>query len=158
MKTMMIEILTIRKIRTDDFEPLYELLADPEVMEFLEPPFTRDRTMRFLESAGLSDPPLIYAVENEKGDFIGYVIYHDYDEDSKEIGWVLKKYAWGKGFAKQLTEQLIARAYSEGKSTVIECVPEQVVTKHLAELFGFTYTGRIEGRDVYRLGFHGNGS
>lgn len=138
-------------MKSDDLEVLHELLSDPGVMEYLEPPFTKERTIRFLESAGLSDPPLIYAAEDENCSFMGYVIYHDYDADSKEIGWVLKKEAWGKGYAKELTKQLIERAVSEEKSLIIECVPEQKATKHIAESFGFTYSGRSDSCDLYRL-------
>lgn len=143
--------LTIRKKKDAGLEDLYALLSDPKVMEFLEPPFTRERTAQFHQSAGLSDPPLIYAVENKSGLFIGYVIDHDYKPGSKEIGWVLKRDVWGKGSAKALTEQLIARADSEGKSVVIECAPEQTVTKHIAEAFGFASVGRRDGCEVYKL-------
>jgi len=38
--------------------------------------------------------PLIYAVETANRDFVGYVIYHDYDKESKEIGWVLRRAFW----------------------------------------------------------------
>ena len=144
-------MITIRKIKSTDLEDLYKLLSDPKVMEFLEPPFTEEKAVLFLESAGLSDPPLIYAAENENGVFIGYVIFHDFDADSKEIGWVLKRDVWGNGYAKGLTEQLIQRAGAEGKCAVIECTPEQNATKHIAEIFGFTYTGRCDGCDVYKL-------
>ena len=143
--------LNIRRFRDSDLPELYKLLSDPDVMRFLEPPFSPEQTKSFLESAGLSDPPLIYAAENAGGSFIGYVIYHDYDAGSKEIGWVLKKDVWGKGCAKELTKQLIEKANSEGKSVIIECIPEQSVTKHIAELFGFAYTGRADGCDVYKL-------
>ena len=143
-------------MKNADFEVLHELLSDHEVMKFLEQPFTKEKTAQFLESAGLSDPPLVYAVEDESGCFIGYVIYHDYDAGSKEIGWVLKKDVWGKGYAKKLTEQLIARAASEGKSVIIECVPEQRATKHIAEVFGFAYTGRY-GRKRIMTFYDSNG-
>ncbi len=144
-------MVTIRKMRKTDLEALYELLSDPRVMAFLEPPYTKEKTAQFLGSAGLSDPPLIYSAEDGKGNFIGYVIYHDYDAGSKEIGWVLKKDAWGNGYAKELTKQLVARAASEGKSVMIECLPDQAATKHIAGLFGFVYTGRRNGLDVYKL-------
>ena len=149
-------MITIRKMKAADFGSLYELLSDPVVMEFLEPPYTKQKTKQFLEFAGLSDPPLVYAVENENDSFIGYVIFHDYDTESKEIGWVLQRNAWGKGYAKELTGQLIAKAASEGKSAVIECVPEQSITKHIAEVFGFSYTGRYDGCDVFRLDLNGS--
>ena len=39
MKT---EKLTIRKMTTEDLFPLYHVLSDPEVMEYLEPPFSME--------------------------------------------------------------------------------------------------------------------
>ena len=78
-----------------------------------------------MQSAGLALSPLIYAVETANRDFVGYVIYHDYDEESKEIGWVLRRAFWGRGYAGKLTKQLIEKAYAEGKSAVLECSPTQ---------------------------------
>lgn len=52
----------------------------------------------------------IYAVIDEDRIFIGYVIYHDYEEDSIEIGWILSRRFWGKGIAEALTNQLIHKS------------------------------------------------
>ena len=112
--------ITIRKMRPGDADALYRLLSDPAVMRYLEPPFDRVQTEDFLRRAGLAEPPLVYAAE-ENGDFIGYVIYHAYDEQSVEIGWVLLPEYWGRGYASALTERLIDRARQEQKSVVIEC-------------------------------------
>lgn len=66
--------LKIRKMNKNDFEPLYELLSEPKVMKYLEPPYTKEKIKQFLIDAGLSDPPRIFAVD--KGNtFIGYVIF-----------------------------------------------------------------------------------
>ena len=142
--------LTIRNMRAGDLAPLHALLSDPRVMEHLEPPYTAARTERFLQTAGLSEPPLVLAVEAH-GAFAGYVIYHAYDETSVEIGWVLAPDCWRKGYASALTERLIDRARSEGKNVVLECAPGQSVTEHIAERFGFSYHGREDRCDVYRL-------
>ena len=83
----------LRMMRREDADELYALLSDEAVMRWLEPPFTREQAERFLEQAGLSDPPLIYAAENMAGEFLGYAIYHDYDEYSRELGWVLNCYS-----------------------------------------------------------------
>ena len=144
-------ILHIRHFEEKDLLPLYELFSDEEVMRYIEPPFTLEQTKTFLKKAGLSDPPLIYAAEDEAGAFAGYVIYHNYAEDSKEIGWILMREYWRQGCAQALTKQLIARAGSEGKSVVIECSPEQQITRRIAEKFGFTYAGSRDGCDVYML-------
>ncbi len=142
--------LKIRKMDIDDLEPLYMLLSNAQVMRFLEPPFSRDRTERFLAEAGLSDPPLILAAE-AYGLFIGYVIFHDYDDESSEIGWVLLPEYWGRGFASCLTEMLIERGRQLNRQLVIECDPEQKVTRHIALKYGFLYEGREDGLDIYRL-------
>ncbi len=142
--------LTIRSMTKRDLEPLYDLLSDSRVMHFLEPTYTREKTEEFLIHAGLSNPPLIYSVD-EDGQFIGYVIYHDYDEDSIEIGWVLHPNYWRKGYATHLTKLLKERALSSKKQVVIECSPKQEVTKHIAYKNGFSYEGLINGLDVFRF-------
>lgn len=142
--------LRLRAMRRGDLDELYALLSDAEVMRWLEPPFTREQTERFLEQAGLSEPPLIYAAESAAGEFLGYVIYHDYDERSRELGWVLKRSAWHKGYADEMTDLLTALAQREGEDAVIECVPEQTVSARIARRHGFSFEGRADGLDVYR--------
>jgi len=82
-------------------------------------------TETFLQSAGLILSLLIYVVETANHDFVGYVINQDYDAESKEIGWVLRRAFWGRGYAGTLTKQLIEKAYAERKSAVLECSPTQ---------------------------------
>ena len=143
--------LRIRRFEERDLKSLHELLSDEKVMRFIEPPFTIEQTRYFLGNAGLTEDPLIYAVEDENGVFIGYVIYHDYDDNSKEIGWVIRPQFWGEGYASKLTEQLVEKSCSERKSCIIECSPEQHATKHIAEKHGFTYLGQYDGLDVFKL-------
>ena len=52
--------------------------------------------------------------------------------------------------ASLLTKQLVAMAASEGNDAVIECVPEQQVTRIIAENHGFRKVGESSGLDVYR--------
>ena len=116
--------LTIRRLRPSDAEALYRILSDRQVMRYLEPPYDRLQTEQFLREAGLSEPPLVYGTE-EDGRLLGYVIYHAYDPDSMELGWVLSPDCWGKGYASRLTDRLVELAHRAGKTAVIECVPEQ---------------------------------
>ena len=116
--------LTIRRLRSSDAEALYRILSDRQVMRYLEPPYDRLQTEQFLREAGLAEPPLVYGAE-EDGRLLGYVIYHAYDPDSMELGWVLSPDCWGKGYASRLTDRLVELAHRAGKTAVIECVPEQ---------------------------------
>ena len=119
--------IIIRRMRSGDGDELYRLLSDPMVMRYLEPPYDRVQTEAFLHDAGLSEPPLVYAVQKDEH-FIGYVIYHEYDADSMEIGWVLFPEYWGRGYAS-----------------------EQTATMHLAGKWGFRNDGVSDGLAVYRL-------
>ena len=118
--------LIIRKMCENDLHPLYELLSNPKVMAYLEPPYSLSQTESFLRAAGLPECPLVYAV-TENGRFIGYVIYHE----------------------SELTDMLIEKAQRDKKNLVIECVPEQVKTRHVALKKGFEYIGNYDGLDVF---------
>ena len=142
--------MLIRKMKKSDLMPLYRLLSDEKVMEHIEPVFDLEKTEAFLESAGLCAEPLIWAVEDD-GAFIGYAIYHDYDETSREVGWVLCPEYWGKGVATELTKELTQRAFADGKDAVIECAPAQEVTRHIALKLGFKPIGQRDGCEVFRM-------
>ena len=141
--------LILRRMTPEDFLPLHELLSDGNVMAFLEPAYNREQTAGFLEKAGLSDPPRVLAVERD-GCFAGYAIWHKYEEGSMEIGWVLSPVFWGQGIATELTRILTDRAHSMGRAAVIECVPAQAATRHIAEKAGFRPTGNRDGLLVFR--------
>ena len=142
--------LKIRKMKNSDLESLYKLLSNSKVMKFLEEPYNKAQTLDFLTNAGMSEPPLVYAVDKDD-DFIGYVIFHDYDDLSYEIGWVLYPCCWGKGYASYLTKLLIEKAFEINKEVVIECDPKQEATKHIALKYGFQYEGVEDDLEVYRL-------
>ena len=147
------ERLLIRPFVPEDEEELFRALSDPEVMRFLEPPFSREQTGAFLREAGLSSPPLIYALERkDSGRLAGYCIFHPYDSPGEyELGWALCRDCWGRGFAGQATKALIAQAGRMAlESLVIEFCPEQGASRKLAEKFGFRPAGTRDGLEVYR--------
>lgn len=100
--------------------------------------------------AGLSEPPLIYAAE-EDGAFLGYVIFHRYGgEDAAELGWVLRRSAWGRGYAGRLTALLLSAAEGKWAEAVIECAPQQRASARVAERLGFREEGMADGCRVFR--------
>ena len=144
---------TIRRFAAEDIYDLYEALSDESVMRFIEHPFSMKDTEDFLRDVGLSDEPLVYAlVWNETNRVIGHVIFHPYEEDSYEIGWIINKAYWGKGIASEVTTALLdwAQALSV-RSCVIECDTMQVVSSHIAQKLGFQYESENDGCAVYRI-------
>lgn len=145
------ERLHIRKFQADDLDNLFALLSDEDVMRYLEAPYTKEATEVFLRRCGMADEPLVYAVEDRSGAFVGYVIYHPYDADSYEIGWVLHKSHWGKGYASELTQRLIEDARTRTDNLIIECLPSQTATREIALKHHFSFVEHRDGLDVYRL-------
>ena len=79
-------------------------------------------------------------MDDENG-FAGYVVYHQFDQDSMEIGWVVYPEQWGKGYVSELTEQLIEKERTAKKGLVNECDPGQSVSRFIEEKYGFTCLG-----------------
>ncbi len=147
------ERLLVRKFNETDTDDLFETLSDEAVMKYIEPPFSRNQTQKFILEAGLCEPPLVYALEwRETGKVIGHVIFHPYEEESYEIGWILNRNYWAKGIADELTKALVYYAkVHEISSLIIECDKEQVASKHIALKNGFVFVGEEDGCEVYRL-------
>ncbi len=145
--------LRIRPFRPADLDDLADLLADPEVMRHIEPPYSRAAACTFLHQYGLGPNPAIFAVEDASG-FAGYVIYHPYTPDSWELGWVLSRAVWGQGYASALTARLIEDARLRTNRLVIECSTAQEATRRIALKHGFTPAAPRDGLDVYCLDLH----
>ena len=147
----------LRMMRREDADELYALLSDEAVMRWLEPPFNRAQAERFLEQTGLSDlrrrtmeqlaQYIACGLDPEKN----VLFIQSHVHQHAELGWVLKPAFWHKGYADEMTGLLTALARREGKNAVIECVPEQTASAHIARRHGFSYEGRADGCDVYRL-------
>lgn len=65
-----------------------------------------------------------------------------------ELGWILRRDAWGKGVAKELTEEMLAQT---AQDVVIECSPEQATTIHIAESSGFARVPSEDPRMLFRF-------
>lgn len=144
--------LLVRPFEERDLDALCAVLSDPETMKYIELPFSCERTARFLREAGLCEPPLVFAAEDHGG-VIGHVIFHACGApDRYEVGWVLRRDRWGRGYASELTAALIAEGRARGlKSLLIECDPRQAATRRIAEAFGFRPAGREDGLEVFLL-------
>lgn len=142
----------LRKMSYEDAQDLHSVLSDSEVMKYIEPPFDMDKTLEFIKTAGLCDPPLVLAVEwKETGRVIGHAVFHPYDKSFYEIGWILHRDYWGKGIAGEITCALIARAGElKAVGCVIEFDPRQTASERIAVKNGFTYEGHSGGLDIYK--------
>ena len=142
----------VRPLRLEDAGALFEVLSDPETMRYVELPFSRERTERFIREAGMGEPPMVYALADARDVCRGHVIWHAQADGFREIGWILHPAARGRGLARRITGALIERARAEGApGCLIECAPEQAISRRVAEALGFAPEEERDGLFVWRL-------
>lgn len=142
----------IRNFKEADAPALKAILGNPRVMEYIETPFTEEKTRNFIESKGLCQPPLVYALEYKEGnELIGQVIFHEYEGGSYEIGWIISDKYWNRGIADEITKSLIAFAKkSLLRALIIECDSRQKKSIKIAVKNGFRLI-KDEGLHTYEL-------
>jgi RimJ/RimL family protein N-acetyltransferase len=118
------ERLVLRRFTLDDVDNLFALDADPEVMFYL----TGGRTTPREEIANDLLPWFLQyyedgdrygfwaAIEKATGEFLGWFHFRPADghpDDEPELGYRLRKPAWGKGYATEGSRALIAKGFHE---------------------------------------------
>lgn len=143
----------IRNMMMTDADDLHQVLSDERLMFYIEQTFDLQKTKSFIQSAGVCKPPLVYAIVWKiTGKVISHVIFHPYEKNDYEIGWILNKDYWGMGIADEVTKGLINSARDLGvESCIIECDERQIASQKIAIKNGFAYEGRSDNLERYRL-------
>jgi RimJ/RimL family protein N-acetyltransferase len=118
------ERLTLRQFTPDDVDNLVELDGDPEVMLYLTGGRATPREEIegevlpwFLQYYERSDGYGFWAaVEKATGEFVGWFHLRPRDDgpaDEPELGYRLRRSAWGKGYATEGSQALIEKAFTD---------------------------------------------
>ena len=114
--------LILRHWREEDREPWAELGADPEVMQHFPKTLTREESDAFVDGvgAGLEERGWgLWAVEErETGRFLGFTglnvpSFEAHFTPAVEIGWRLRRDAWGFGFATEAARGALTVAFDD---------------------------------------------
>jgi RimJ/RimL family protein N-acetyltransferase len=117
------ERLLLRHFTEADVENLVDLDSDPEVLRYINggTPTPRDAIEheiipRFLGFYDRYDGYGYWAaIEKASGEFLGWFCLHPEDEheDRVELGYRLRRSAWGKGYATEGARALIRKGFTE---------------------------------------------
>ena len=114
----------MRRFTEDDVDNLVELDSDPEVMRFITGgrPTTRDEIENDLLPAFLAyyeryaGYGFWAAIEKSSGQFLGWFHFRPPDTDRPddiELGYRLRRSAWGKGYAAEGSRALLDKGFAE---------------------------------------------
>ncbi|MBD2384336.1 GNAT family N-acetyltransferase [Cylindrospermum sp. FACHB-282] len=141
------ERLIFRQFTENDLDNLFELNNDPDVVRFAnltgKPTEYEDIKQqvlpRFLKYYNLYDSYGIWAaIEKSSKNFIGWFHFRPNLENTAidnpeeiELGYRLRKSAWGKGYATEGSRELILKGFSELK---IQCVVATALVANVASI------------------------
>lgn len=106
------ERLILRCFSEGDFADLQEILGDTQCMQYLEPPYTSEKTKDFLNRFCIAKKGALAAAQKETGKVIGYILFHALEETVYEIGWIFNRAFWRRGYAYEACSALIEHAFS----------------------------------------------
>ena len=158
------ERLLLRPYTATDIDIATELLTDPAVMRYVGETYTMDRVVKELPTATRRCAGgaigIWCAIDRSTGDKLGHalllplpieerdtnwdLVVGDALPDSEiEIGYLLKKSAWGKGYATEACKQLLRFAFEETplQEVVAVTAPENVASQHVLRKSGLAAEG-----------------
>ena len=103
--------LIIRDFRAEDASDLQEILGDGEVMAHCEPPYTPERTEKFLRSFCMERHGAVAVAHKDTGRVIGYILFHETEAEVYEIGWFFNRQFWRQGYAYEACRAVLDEAF-----------------------------------------------
>ena len=151
------ERLVLRQFTVDDVDNLVDLDADPEVMHFItggratpRDVIEHDHLPWFL---GYHERGECYgfwaAVEKATGTFLGWFHFRPADghpSDEPELGYRLRRLAWGKGYATEGSRALIRKGFTElgVQRVVAESMAVNTASRRVMEKTGLTLVRTLD--------------
>jgi RimJ/RimL family protein N-acetyltransferase len=146
------ERLLLRRFTESDVANLHDLDGDPEVMRFVNggKPVSRDvireETLpRFLRAYERFEGFGVWAaIERSTGKFVGWFEFYprkDAVPEEVELGYRLRRSAWGKGYATEGSRALIRKGFTElgVQRVVAETMAVNAASRRVMEKVGLKY-------------------
>lgn len=131
------ERLLLRPYVEEDLDGFYACVSDPEVVRY-EPyrPMSRDEARQALESRLGNEE--FWALERKAdGTYVGNLYLGRRDFQSMELGYVLARGHWGRGYAWEGCQALMKAALRQGAHRIFaECDPQNQASWRLLERLG----------------------
>jgi RimJ/RimL family protein N-acetyltransferase len=152
------ERLLLRQFTSADVDNLFELDSDPDVMRYINggSPTPREVIATDILPHWLGryeqwkEFGTWAAIEKATGDFLGWFHFRPLPgagDDEADLGYRLRKSAWGKGYATEGSRALIHKGFSESgvQRVVASTMIDNVASRRVMEKSGLTLVGTAWG-------------
>lgn len=147
--------LILKTWSVEDLRPAFEIFRDAEVMRYIGSgqPFTLEDTLHFLQWAEKYQAENGFCrwkvIENSSGEIIGSCGFaRPEDLREVELGYVMRRASWGKGFATEAAEACMHHGFNNLRFREIIAMtdPENTASRRVLEKIGF----RERGHEIYK--------
>lgn len=153
----------LEHFEANDLRLLLDLDSDPDVMRYLnggraatteevQAGFERVRAIQ-LKSAGKYG--VLKAIETESGEFMGWFLLRPGKKDPEnlselELGYRLKKKFWGRGFATEVSGELIRHAFDElrAKKVWAYTLKKNLASRRIMQKLGMEFVCEYDDDDL----------
>lgn len=155
--TLTTERLVLRQIRADDAQALHGALADPALMTYWSsaPHDRLEQTEAYVASnAEISDGFLCWAITLSRDKALGWVVLIEKRKAVYEIGYILHRDHWGRGFAREAVSSVIAHGFGAmgARRIFADVDPDNTPSIQLLEACGFQREGHLRGEWETHIG------
>lgn len=151
------ERLILRPLNETDFEAVFKMRSDADVMRFIREPQTNEESANWINlvSSRWATEKIGFCamIEKASNEFAGWCgIWKLKETKEFEVGYAVDKNAWGKGYATEAAMEFLNYAFEHLETEKIVAVanPENAASRRVMEKLGmsYDYTGEFYGRDL----------
>jgi RimJ/RimL family protein N-acetyltransferase len=147
------DLLELRPLRSEDWEPLFAVASDPLIWE-QHPASDRykEDVFRDFFRDGLESGGALIALDRKTRAIVGSSRYSGYDAEKSEIeiGWTfLARTHWGGRYNGEMKRLMLAHAFQFVDHVIFLVGPENVRSRKALENIGGVLTGRRDKTNLH---------
>ena len=147
-ETLQSGLVSLRRLREDDFESLYAVASDPLLWEQHPNPdrYNKDVFQIYFQGAMASGAAFL-VTESATGKILGCSRYYEFDAAKRtiSIGYTfLSRECWGKGYNRDLKSVMLEYAFRFADSVIFHVGKKNMRSRKAMEKLGAVNTGEAD--------------
>ncbi|RJF85449.1 GNAT family N-acetyltransferase [Sphingomonas cavernae] len=156
LPTLQTERLVLRPLVEDDAGAMYLAFRDAELMQWWSsgPHVDETQTRTYLNGTILWSDRKVWAITEDGGEALGYVALGARREGVKELGYLLRRSHWGRGYAREAVAAIIDHGFNAMKLRRIfaDVDPDNLPSVELLKRLGFRQEGHLRAEWETHIG------
>ncbi|MCJ8155806.1 GNAT family N-acetyltransferase [Sphingomonas sp. LaA6.9] len=156
LPTLRTERLVLRPLVEGDAEAMHIAMSDVDLMHWWSsaPHRTLERTREYVAANAAEGAWLTWAITEDGGEALGWVVLGEHREGIRELGYILRRDRWGRGYAHEAASAVLDHAFGAMKLRRVfaDVDPENAASVGLLKRLGFRQEGHLRAEWETHIG------